>query len=68
MLKHCAENRLRRLSALPNVGLYIYHVKISGFKKGFSEPRSSVGIVTGYGLDGLGIEFWWGPDFSHMKT
>jgi hypothetical protein len=24
MLKHCAANRKRRLSALPNVGLYIY--------------------------------------------
>jgi hypothetical protein len=24
MLKHCAENRKRRLSALPNVGPYIY--------------------------------------------
>jgi hypothetical protein len=27
MLKHCAANRKRRLSALPNVGPYIY-VKI----------------------------------------
>jgi hypothetical protein len=25
-------------------------------------PDSSVGIVTGYGLDGPGIEFWWGRD------
>jgi hypothetical protein len=24
---------------------------------------SSVGIATCYGLDGLGIESWWGPDF-----
>jgi hypothetical protein len=24
VLKHCAENRKRRLSALPNVGPYIY--------------------------------------------
>jgi hypothetical protein len=31
MLKHCAANRKRRLSALPNVGPYIYDVKISGF-------------------------------------
>jgi hypothetical protein len=33
VLKHCAANRKRRLSALPNVGPYIYDVKISGFKK-----------------------------------
>jgi hypothetical protein len=30
MLKHCAANRKRRLSVLPNVGPYIYDVKISG--------------------------------------
>ena len=27
-------------------------------------PGSSVGIVTGYGLDGPGIEFRWGAGFS----
>jgi hypothetical protein len=26
---------------------------------------SSVGISTGYGLDGLGIESRWGRDFPH---
>jgi hypothetical protein len=26
-------------------------------------PGSSVGIATGYGLDGLGIESRWGRDF-----
>jgi hypothetical protein len=30
-------------------------------------PGSSVGIATGYGLDGPGIESWWGRDFSHMS-
>jgi hypothetical protein len=25
-------------------------------------PSSSVGIETGYGLDGPGIETWWGRD------
>jgi hypothetical protein len=34
MLKHCAGNRKRRLSALPNVGPYIYDVKISGLTRG----------------------------------
>jgi hypothetical protein len=33
VLKHCAANRKRRLSALPNVGSYIYEVKISGFTR-----------------------------------
>ena len=28
---------------------------------------SSVGIVTRYGLDGLGIESWWGQDFLHTS-
>jgi hypothetical protein len=30
-------------------------------------PGSSVGIATGCGLDGPGIEFWWGPDFPHLS-
>jgi hypothetical protein len=33
MLKHCAANRKRRLSTLPNVGPYVYDVKISGFTR-----------------------------------
>jgi hypothetical protein len=33
VLKHCAANRKRRLSALPNVGPYIYDVNISGFTR-----------------------------------
>jgi hypothetical protein len=28
---------------------------------------SSVGIATGYGLDGLGIESRWGRDFLHLS-
>jgi len=28
---------------------------------------SSVGIATGYGLDGPGIESWWGRDFPHLS-
>jgi hypothetical protein len=33
MLKHCAAKRKRWLSALPNVGPYIYDVKISDFTR-----------------------------------
>jgi hypothetical protein len=29
---------------------------------------SPVGIATGYGLDGPGIESRWGWDFSHVQT
>jgi hypothetical protein len=32
-----------------------------------SGPGSSVGIATGYGLDGPGIESRWGRDFSHKS-
>ena len=30
-------------------------------------PGSVVGIATGYGLDGLGIESQWGRDFPHLS-
>jgi len=33
----------------------------------FSGPGSSVGIATGYGLDGPGIESRWGRDFPHLS-
>jgi len=29
-------------------------------------PGSVVGIATGYGLDGPGIESWWWRDFPHL--
>jgi hypothetical protein len=34
---------------------------------GILEPGSSVGIETGYGLDGPGIESRWKRDFSHTS-
>ena len=34
---------------------------------GHSGPCSIVGIVTGYGLDSPGIEYWWGQDFPHLS-
>ena len=30
-------------------------------------PGSVVGIATGYGLDGLGIESQWRQDFLHLS-
>jgi hypothetical protein len=29
-------------------------------------PGSVAGIATGYGPDGPGIEYQWGPDFPHL--
>jgi hypothetical protein len=34
--------------------------------KFYSGPGSSDGIVTGYVMDGLGIESWWRRDFLHL--
>jgi hypothetical protein len=34
----------------------------------FRGPDSSVGIATGYGLDGPGIEFRWARLFAHVQT
>ena len=31
-------------------------------------PGRVVGIATGYVLEGLGIEFRWGRDFSHLSS
>ena len=33
----------------------------------FRGPGSIVGIATGYGLDGPGIESRWGRDFPHLS-
>jgi hypothetical protein len=33
----------------------------------FCGPGSSVGIATGYGLDGPGNESWWVRDFPHLS-
>jgi hypothetical protein len=40
---------------------------IHHFLKPFCGPDSSVGITTGYGLDGPGIESRWGRDFPHLS-
>ena len=33
----------------------------------YSGPGSVVGIATGYGLEGKGIESRWGRDFPHLS-
>ena len=42
----------------------VYNILISHT---FSGPGSVVGIATGYGLDGPGIESRWGRDFTHLS-
>jgi len=42
--------------------------KYSWFLFLLSGPDSSVGIATGYGLDGAGIESRWGRDFPPVQT
>jgi hypothetical protein len=54
-------------------GMHTYKiVKINNFKFVIqfiprSRPGSSVGIATGYGLDGPGIESRWGPYSPHLS-
>jgi hypothetical protein len=36
-------------------------------RNALSGPGSVVGIATGYGLDGPGIEARWGRDFPHLS-
>jgi hypothetical protein len=43
-----------------SVGILIYLLNSSG-------PGSSVGIATGYGLDGPVIESRWGRDLPHLS-
>ena len=40
---------------------------ISSVPQNNSGPVSSVGIATGYGLDGPGIGSRWGRDFPHLS-
>jgi hypothetical protein len=52
------------------VPLFVFWFRIHIFNIMYIEfcgPGSVVGIATGYGLDGPGIEFWWGRDFPNMS-
>jgi hypothetical protein len=48
----------------PAFSLEIHNLRAVSFHLG---PGSVVGIVTGYGLDCLGIESWCGRDFPHLS-
>jgi hypothetical protein len=40
---------------------------LKGTTAPLSRARAVVGIATGYGLDGPGIESRWGRDFPHLS-
>ena len=59
LLNHlCKEYR----KCLPVPGSFIYRPTLT------CGPGSSVGIATGYGLDGPGIESRWRRDFPHLSS
>jgi hypothetical protein len=43
------------------------HISLKPYYTGTMYRDSSVGIGTGYGLDGPGIESWWRRDFPHLS-
>jgi hypothetical protein len=47
--------------------LKIYYVSGLILDTRFGGPGSVLGIATGYGLDGLGIESRWGRVFPHLS-
>jgi hypothetical protein len=48
------------IRSLVDVRIFTYVYQMRG-------PGSSVGIATGYGLDGPGIESRWGREFPHLS-
>ena len=58
-LRKCRRQTVHELPVRPRLITKLFSV-ICG-------PGSSVGIATGYGLDGPGIESRWGRDFPHLS-
>jgi hypothetical protein len=58
-IRNCA---ISHLSQVWQQNLHISHIE-----RVVCGPGISVGIVTGYGLDGPGIESRWGRDFPHLS-
>jgi hypothetical protein len=59
----------KRQSLLDNFPLFYHIMLLLLFLLFFTDrlgPGSSVGIATGHGLDGPGIESRWERDFSHL--
>ena len=54
------ENKIHKLQNYLYPSISSSYLMVSG-------PGSSVGIATGYGLDGPGIESRWGRDFPHLS-
>jgi hypothetical protein len=50
--------------------MYCKHVQITAFNRSATVlcgPGSSVGIATGYGQNGPGIDSRWGRNFPHLS-
>jgi hypothetical protein len=50
-----------------NKGPLRFYFIIASIIQLLRRPGSVVGIATAYGLDGPGIESWWGRDFPHLS-
>jgi hypothetical protein len=59
---------------IPGSGEFLHKLTVTSQERHYLElrvakcgPGSSVGIATGHGLDGPGIESQWGRDFPHLS-
>jgi hypothetical protein len=67
-LKHCAANRKRRLSELPNVGPYIYDVKLSGFTRSSIYIHDISRLRFKMDLQEVGCGVWTGLNWLRIVT
>ena len=56
-----------RTSHCPALSLITVRTEINRYYSEVCGPGSVVGIATGYGLDGPGIESRWGRDLPHLS-
>jgi len=61
------ELRAVAITPTPDIRTALFHTLLSAFENA-RDRHSVVGIATGYGLDGPGIESRWGRDFPHLST
>ena len=66
----CMDSTCLYVQTTHMAGLRSFQILWGRFKVGYSKcrgPGSSVGIATGFGLDGPRIESRWGRDFPHLS-
>ena len=64
---HCKVVTMVEFQGMRYIIWGFFLTKLFTIIKRMCEPDSSVGIATGYGLDGAGIESRWGRDFPHLS-